>query len=249
MPKSNSLRVFAGPNGSGKSTLFAAIQKKNNLHFGCFVNADDIEKELKINGQIALTKYNLICEMKDWYNFAKTKDGKSLLKIAKSNDVSINIKLSNNILQIDSSSFSSYYAAYIAAFIRYLLFKNKKSFTFETVMSHPSKLNEIKRANNRGYRTYLYFICTDDPEINVSRVANRKVKGGHNVSKKAILSRYPKTLENLYEAIKLSRRAYLFDNSSNTPYKLIAETYNNQLMIHTDELPNWFYKYVLTKYL
>ncbi|MFM6983658.1 MAG: zeta toxin family protein [Chitinophagaceae bacterium] len=249
MQKSNSLRIFAGPNGSGKSTLFDSIQKKTNLNFGCFVNADEIEKVLKSEGQLLLTQYGLNCQLKDWQNFSKTKDGKSLLNIAKSNEIAIKILFKDNKLTTESNSFSSYYAAYIAAFIRYLLLKNKKSFTFETVMSHPSKLNELKRANSKGYRTYLYFICTDDPEINVSRVANRLVKGGHRVSKKAIRSRYPKTLENLYDAIKLSRRAYLFDNSSNTPYKLIAETYNNQLMIHTDELPNWFYKYVLIKYL
>ncbi len=249
MQKSNSLRVFAGPNGSGKSTLFEAIKKKKNLHLGCFVNSDEIEKTLKNDGFIDLELYELNCRPIDWSNFARTKDAKSLIKIATASGISISIQLTGNKLYCDSKTFSSYYAAYISSFIRYQLLKQKKSFTFETVMSHSSKLNELKIAKKKGYRNYLYFICTDDPEINVSRVANRKIKGGHNVSKKAILNRYPKTLENLFEAIKLSRRAYLFDNSSNTPYKLIAETYNNQLKIHTDQLPNWFYKYVLTKYI
>ena len=248
MQKSNSLRVFAGPNGSGKSTLYEAIKKKNNIHLGCFVNSDEIEKTLKDHGYIDLTTFELECRPVDWSNFAKTKDAKTLLETAKSNTISITIHLTDNKLFCDSRSFSSYYAAYISSFIRHQLLKKKKSFTFETVMSHSSKLNELKLSNKKGYRNYLYFICTDDPEINVSRVANRTDKGGHKVSKKAIINRYPKTLENLYEAIKLSRRAYLFDNSSNTPLKLIAETYNNQLKIHTDQLPNWFYKYVLTKY-
>ena len=55
------------------------------------------------------------------------------------------------------------------------------SFSFETVMSHPSKIKELKKAKEKGYRIYLYFVCTDDAEINVNRVANRIEKGGHPV--------------------------------------------------------------------
>ena len=30
-----------------------------------------------------------------------------------------------------------------------------------------------KGVKQKGYKTYLYFICIDDPEVNVSRVENR----------------------------------------------------------------------------
>ena len=40
-------------------------------------------------------------------------------------------------------------------------------------MSHPSKVALLENAQRAGYRTYLYYIATDDPAINVSRVANR----------------------------------------------------------------------------
>jgi predicted ABC-type ATPase len=45
-------------------------------------------------------------------------------------------------------------------------------------MSHTSKLNEIEAMVAKGYRSYLYFVCTDSPVVNVSRVNNRVEKGG-----------------------------------------------------------------------
>ncbi|MEE4342266.1 hypothetical protein V2J66_11620 [Pseudomonas alliivorans] len=48
-------------------------------------------------------------------------------------------------------------------------------------MSHPSKVEIMREARHRGYRTYLYFVSTENPEINVGRVAIRVREGGHPV--------------------------------------------------------------------
>ena len=45
MPRIKRLRVFAGPNGSGKSTLF--LKFKNEFDPGYFINADELEQQLK----------------------------------------------------------------------------------------------------------------------------------------------------------------------------------------------------------
>jgi predicted ABC-type ATPase len=42
---SKRMRVFAGPNGSGKTTIIKTL--KERIRFGVYVNADDIEKDLK----------------------------------------------------------------------------------------------------------------------------------------------------------------------------------------------------------
>ena len=54
MQKNKRMRVFAGPNGSGKSTLFKEFLKKYDA--GYFINADEIEKSLSLNGFIDLSK-------------------------------------------------------------------------------------------------------------------------------------------------------------------------------------------------
>ena len=131
-----------------------------------------------------------------------------------------------------------------------MLFANKKSFCFETVMSHVSKIQEISEAVNQGYHCYLYFVCTDNTEINVSRVSNRVEKGGHNVDEDKIKQRYYRTLDNLYGAVQVCYRSFLFDNSGEK-LTLIAEVFKgNELMLHTDSenSPEWFINYMLPKY-
>ena len=74
------------------------------------------------------------------------------------------------------------------------------SFTYETVMSHISKVELLNYAKLKGFRTYLYYIATDDPEINISRVKNRVNLGGHNVPENLIIDRYHRSLDLLINA-------------------------------------------------
>ena len=122
-----------------------------------------------------------------------------------------------------------------------------QSFSFETVMSHKSKLEEIRQANEVNYKTYLYYISTESPIINKDRVAMRVEKGGHPVEPAKIFSRYTDSLELLYDAVQLVHRAYLFDNSGKE-YKLVAEFYKGEMaQIDPRDLPQWFHKSILQK--
>lgn len=80
-------------------------------------------------------------------------------------------------------------------------------------MSHPDKIEMLRGAQDIGYRTYLYYIATEDPEINISRVRNRVKMGGHLPEDKIIM-RYHSSLNLLMEAVQVTNRAYIFDNSS-----------------------------------
>jgi predicted ABC-type ATPase len=62
---------------------------------------------------------------------------------------------------------------------------SKLPFAFETVMSHPSRINEMLMLKERNCRLFLTFITTDDPEKNVARVTLRYETGtttGHYVA-------------------------------------------------------------------
>ena len=50
---------------------------------------------------------------------------------------------------------NAYFASVAADFIRQKLIETSKSFTFETVMSFPDKIEVLRKAQSRGYRTYL----------------------------------------------------------------------------------------------
>lgn len=127
-----------------------------------------------------------------------------------------------------------------------MLIEQNKSFSFETLMSHESKI-KIQELKEKGYQRYFYFVCIDNPEVNIARGANRVLKGGHPVSEDKILQRYTRTLSLLHKTLPLCYRAYLFDNSGKKQ-EMIAELYNGAMELKTDTPPQWFIDYILPHY-
>jgi predicted ABC-type ATPase len=124
-----------------------------------------------------------------------------------------------------------------------------KTMTYESVMSHDSHLEFLLRAKNLGYRTYLYFIGVENPDINKDRVKNREKLGGHGVPEEKITPRYKRTMSQLFEACLLVNRAYLFDNSLNS-YYMVAEVHDGELIIHNESPAaqlSWHKTYVIGK--
>ena len=101
----------------------------------------------------------------------------------------------------------SYFAAFIAEFLRLKMLNIVETFTVETVMSDESKLEYIRLAKSIGDRIYLYFVSTKDVEINIGRVRFRVETGGHDVLEAKIRKRYYGSLDNSYRAVKLVDRA------------------------------------------
>ena len=91
-------------------------------------------------------------------------------------------------------------ARQIADFKRDICLQRRDSFSFETVMSHPSKIELMVRAHDAGYDITVYFVATADPEINVRRVENRVSLGGHDVPHDRIRKRYWRSLGYLAHA-------------------------------------------------
>lgn len=114
-------------------------------------------------------------------------------------------------------------------------------------MSHPGKVELLRQAQLNGYRTYLYYIATDDPDINISRVRNRVKLGGHPVPEDKIISRYHRSLELLMSAIRCTNRAYIFDNSGHQMDRawLAEVTDGSVIELKTDQIPAWFRRAVL----
>lgn len=88
-----------------------------------------------------------------------------------------------------------------------------RDFIFETVLSVPDKVEFIQRAKAAGFFVRFFFIATDTPYINVARIAQRVVEGGHTVPTDKIVARYFRSIANGVEAARLADRGYFFDNS------------------------------------
>lgn len=235
---------MAGPNGSGKSTILQEVRKK--FFSGPFVNADEIEKALKEKHLINLPSlYDLVLE-DDLFSHFLLNEGKSWTEKAKAEGNFISIKSSNGMLVCNENP-SPYDAALAADFIRLELLKKGETFTFETVLSHHSKINFLKQSLQAGYKNYLYFICTVDPAINIERVSQRVALGGHDVAEEKIIKRYSESLKVLPQIIPLCHRVYLFDNSTEgRSIEPVAEIDDKKrFIVKTESIPWWVEEFVV----
>jgi predicted ABC-type ATPase len=72
-------------------------------------------------------------------------------------------------------------------------------FAFETTLATRSYVSLIKAAQNVGYKVTLLFIWIDSPATAMQRVAERVVKGGHDIPSEVIERRYYRGLSNLID--------------------------------------------------
>ncbi len=240
------MRVFAGPNGSGKTTIFKGILAENQVNLGVYVNADDIEASLKKESELDFFSFGLTITQEVIQDYFKQSTFAPVKR--KEADLFTKIKVQDNILTT-SAVIDSYLSADLAEFIRQQLLENEISFTYETVMSHPDKIDFLKLAQEKGFRVYLYYIATEDPEINISRVKVRVAQNGHYVDPEIIKNRYYKSLNNLKKAVKQTNRAYIFDNTHDKA-KFIAEiTEGVDVVLNVpshipSDTPNWVAEYL-----
>jgi predicted ABC-type ATPase len=244
------LIIFAGPNGSGKSTITKKIAETTFI--GIYLNADDIEQQLKVSPSIDLSAYSISVSTKEFHDFVRSNT--LLNKVCESYECTAdslvsNFSIQNNMLHFDSRfAISSYVSMFIVEFLRYKFIEKRIAFSFETVMSHESKLQLLEQAKESNFQIILYFVTTESPEININRVKIRVQQGGHNVDEAKIRSRYYRSLDLLYDAIKLSDLAYLFDNSGSASELWEATVIDGkELLLKTDDVPLWFQRYVLDK--
>ena len=132
-------------------------------------------------------------------------------------------------------------AAEEATRLRYDCLENDRDFVFETVFSSPEKLEFLRKVKDAGYFIRLFYVCTSDPAINVARITQRYMNGGHEVPISKIISRYYKSLLNAAKAISFVDRAYIYDNSvDNQLPSLLYRTTDGQLFKqYTNDIPQW----------
>ena len=104
-------------------------------------------------------------------------------------------------------------AAQYATALREKCLAENKSMIFESVLSAPDKVDFIRRAKEAGFFIRIFFVSTESPTINASRIAQRVMEGGHDVPITKIISRYLKSIINCKLASKIADRIYVYDNS------------------------------------
>ena len=113
----------------------------------------------------------------------------------------------------DAPEAHSYKAAQIVEEIRDNLLLAGRSFCFETVFSHPGKVDFVGKAKALGYQVILVMIHLESTGLNKARVAQRVEAGGHDVPDEKIETRIPRLLRLIKSVIPLCDYVYLLDNS------------------------------------
>ncbi|GAA4419256.1 zeta toxin family protein [Nibrella viscosa] len=251
------LRVFAGPNGSGKSTIIQAVRayRINSLpvDFGLYINADDIARSLR-EDRFEFDEYEINPTLDEVVEVALAS---GLVGGAFSQtQFQASFAMHGTRLRLLEETSDERLAQILADYLRKKLLEERKKFSFETVFSHPSKLDVMRQAAEAGYKVYLYFVSTESPEVNKFRVEVRTKQGGHHVPPDKIESRYYRSLELLYEAAQLTYQTFFFDNSiPKNPGELFEPFAYFKVIggekkweIDNQELvPNWFLQYYFQK--
>ncbi|MST98743.1 hypothetical protein FYJ85_17015 [Victivallaceae bacterium BBE-744-WT-12] len=234
------LRMLAGPNGSGKSTLAAQLSSDYAVNLYRFVNADLLFAEVVQSHRTACPFSIDNAELVEFV--AQSTYPREYKRPFESGEIYID---EEDYLHFSANGINSYSVAIVADFFKEQYLKHRISFSFETVFSHPAKIDILRRAQAAGFKTYMYFVATENPVINVNRIKERVALGGHDVPEEKTRSRYLRCMEQVRYALPYLNRAYFFDNS--TQQSLYLAEYESEVgfSLHSELLPSWFRRFVL----
>ena len=140
----------------------------------------------------------------------------------------------------DAPEAHSYAAAQIAQMQRDRLLLDGHSFCFETVFSHPSKIDFVARAKALGYEVIVVAIHLHDIGLHQARVIQRVAEGGHSVPPDKVASRIPRTLAHLQAVLPLCDEMRVLDNSSaQDPFRPLLVIKHGRVLEQADALPAW----------
>ena len=140
----------------------------------------------------------------------------------------------------DAPEAHSYQAARLVEQQRHSLLLNGSSFCFETVYSHPSKIDFLARAKALGYQVIMVMIHLESAQLNQARVAERVAEGGHSVPDDKVSSRIPRMLEHVKTSLPLCDLVRVYDNSfADNPFIPVFSIEDGNVEQHLEPLPDW----------
>ena len=134
----------------------------------------------------------------------------------------------------------SYHAALLVEEIWVHWLRAERSFCYETVFSHPSKIALLQQAREQGYWVGLLFFHLSSSDLNKARVAQRVAAGGHDVPEEKIASRIPRSLANAASAAVLCHTVSVLDNTcEDAPFRPVLTASGGDVRAHMRPLPDW----------
>jgi predicted ABC-type ATPase len=120
-------------------------------------------------------------------------------------------------------------AAQEAERLRESCLSERRSCTFETVLSTDRNLLFLERAKTAGYHIDAVFVLTASPDLNVFRVKARELAGGHGVAPEKVRSRYAKSLANIRRLLALCDAVRIVDNTTAPETIFVKDAFGTQI--------------------
>lgn len=115
--------------------------------------------------------------------------------------------------------------------------QNGKSFSIETTLAGKNAIRQMDQAKKAGFEINLYYVGLKNVEYHIERVETRVRNGGHHIPEEDIRRRYDRSIANLPEALTLSDRSFIFDNTSK--FRLVMELERGKVQTLSKDMPQW----------
>lgn len=122
-----------------------------------------------------------------------------------------------------------------------------KNIIIETVNSTNDKFDFYGHCKDKGYKITVVFVGTTSPDINIKRVAKRVSEGGHDVPCEKIVSRYARSLENLFALSLFADVLYLYDNSQDNGSPQLCYYKDDKDSKLAKDVPKWVERFFIEK--
>lgn len=116
--------------------------------------------------------------------------------------------------------------------------KQGLSFVFESTFSGNSEIRLLKEAKLKHYKINGVLVGTDNIDLNLKRISERVVIGGHFVPDEDVRRRAGRVLSNYPSILELTDRLYLVDNTRKYP-KIQAVIKNGELKLRNHNSASW----------
>jgi len=115
---------------------------------------------------------------------------------------------------------------------------DREDVVLETTLSGQFPLKVLRDAQRSGYDITLVYVGLDDVNECLLRVGQRVRSGGHDVPEIDVRRRFVRSLEALPEAITLADHVFLYDNSNEQPYTMVARIDTKRCVV-SEAVPGW----------
>lgn len=118
--------------------------------------------------------------------------------------------------------------------------RERRSFAVEDLTVDTDLLESARHA---GYATKVFFISTEDANLNVGRILVRMSRGGQSVPLETIANSYEDAMKNLPNARRHADDLLVYDNTPNgRGHRLVARFIAGELVKTTNAPPEWIKK-------